>query len=224
VRRLSAVRGLETNPSPGVVWRAATSKADPRQKQDWFLKCLQGGRALPLAILHRKSKPIKRATSLRIDSSFCFTLNGEFGTAGGRTRSWRAARVPPAGAFPPTLPRRKALQHTSAASPNPKHIPEVSPAVLTSLLLMCRRGGLRRWRRRFPPPAKAKLPLRKLPLPRPSSTSPPGRWRCWGIFHCMPRARQTHARVVHPWWTSHLNRCVSLTSPPARCSLGCVWI
>jgi hypothetical protein len=28
---------------------AATSKADPRQKQDWVLECLQGGRARPLA-------------------------------------------------------------------------------------------------------------------------------------------------------------------------------
>ena len=26
-----------------------TSKADPRRQQDWFLKCLQGGRAHPLA-------------------------------------------------------------------------------------------------------------------------------------------------------------------------------
>jgi hypothetical protein len=25
------------------VWKAATSKAEPRQKQDWILKCLQGG-------------------------------------------------------------------------------------------------------------------------------------------------------------------------------------
>ena len=29
--------------------RAATSKTDPRQKQDWILKCLQDGRAHPLA-------------------------------------------------------------------------------------------------------------------------------------------------------------------------------
>ena len=28
---------------------AATSKADPRQKQDWFLRCLKGGEAHPLA-------------------------------------------------------------------------------------------------------------------------------------------------------------------------------
>ena len=25
------------------VWKAATSKAEPRQRQDWILKCLQGG-------------------------------------------------------------------------------------------------------------------------------------------------------------------------------------
>jgi hypothetical protein len=31
------------------VWKAASSKADPTQKQDWILKCLQGGRAHPLA-------------------------------------------------------------------------------------------------------------------------------------------------------------------------------
>jgi hypothetical protein len=31
------------------VWKAATSKADPRQQQDWILKCLQGGRTHPLA-------------------------------------------------------------------------------------------------------------------------------------------------------------------------------
>ena len=31
------------------VWKAATSKADPRQKQDWISKCLQGGRVHPLA-------------------------------------------------------------------------------------------------------------------------------------------------------------------------------
>ena len=30
-------------------WKAATSKADPRQQQDWILKCLQGGRVHPLA-------------------------------------------------------------------------------------------------------------------------------------------------------------------------------
>jgi hypothetical protein len=30
-------------------WKAASSKADPRQKQDWFLKCLRGGGAHPLA-------------------------------------------------------------------------------------------------------------------------------------------------------------------------------
>jgi hypothetical protein len=26
------------------VWTAATSKADPRQQQEWFLMCLQGAR------------------------------------------------------------------------------------------------------------------------------------------------------------------------------------
>jgi hypothetical protein len=31
------------------VWKAAASKADPRQQHDWILKCLQGGRAHPLA-------------------------------------------------------------------------------------------------------------------------------------------------------------------------------
>jgi hypothetical protein len=31
------------------VWKAATSKAEPRKTQDWVLKCLQGGRAHPLA-------------------------------------------------------------------------------------------------------------------------------------------------------------------------------
>jgi hypothetical protein len=31
------------------VWKAAASKAGPRQQQDWFLMCLQGGRAHPLA-------------------------------------------------------------------------------------------------------------------------------------------------------------------------------
>jgi hypothetical protein len=35
-------------PAAKRVWKA-TSKADPRQKQDWILKCLQGGRAHPLA-------------------------------------------------------------------------------------------------------------------------------------------------------------------------------
>jgi hypothetical protein len=30
-------------------WKAATPKADPRQQQDWFLKCLQGKRASHLA-------------------------------------------------------------------------------------------------------------------------------------------------------------------------------
>jgi hypothetical protein len=48
------------------VWRAATSKADPRRKQDWFLKRLQGGLAHPLAAcvgwrrsaaLHRRWRP-----------------------------------------------------------------------------------------------------------------------------------------------------------------------
>jgi hypothetical protein len=32
------------------VCKAAASNADPRQPQDWFLKCLQGGRARPLAV------------------------------------------------------------------------------------------------------------------------------------------------------------------------------
>jgi hypothetical protein len=31
------------------VWKAVT-KADPRRTQDWFLKCLQGGRVHPLAV------------------------------------------------------------------------------------------------------------------------------------------------------------------------------
>jgi hypothetical protein len=31
------------------VWRAATSKAEPRRQQDWILKRRQGGRARPLA-------------------------------------------------------------------------------------------------------------------------------------------------------------------------------
>ena len=31
------------------VWRAATSKADTRQQQDWILRALQGGRVHPLA-------------------------------------------------------------------------------------------------------------------------------------------------------------------------------
>ena len=31
------------------VWKAATSKAEPRQQQDWILKRVQGGRAHPLA-------------------------------------------------------------------------------------------------------------------------------------------------------------------------------
>jgi hypothetical protein len=31
------------------VWKAATSKAEPRQQQDWILKGLQGGRVHPLA-------------------------------------------------------------------------------------------------------------------------------------------------------------------------------
>jgi hypothetical protein len=31
------------------VWKAATLKADPRLQQDWLLRCLQGGRARPLA-------------------------------------------------------------------------------------------------------------------------------------------------------------------------------
>jgi hypothetical protein len=31
------------------VWKAATSKADPRKQQDWILECLQGGRTRPLA-------------------------------------------------------------------------------------------------------------------------------------------------------------------------------
>ena len=31
------------------VWKAASSKAEPRQKQYWFLKCLQGVRVRPLA-------------------------------------------------------------------------------------------------------------------------------------------------------------------------------
>jgi hypothetical protein len=30
-------------------WKATTSKGGPRQKQIWILKCLQGGRARPLA-------------------------------------------------------------------------------------------------------------------------------------------------------------------------------
>ena len=33
----------------GWVWKAATSKADPGQQQDWILKCLQDGRAHLLA-------------------------------------------------------------------------------------------------------------------------------------------------------------------------------
>jgi hypothetical protein len=32
-----------------VCWKAVTSKADPRRKQDWILKCLQGLRAHPFA-------------------------------------------------------------------------------------------------------------------------------------------------------------------------------
>jgi hypothetical protein len=31
------------------VWKAATSKAGPKQQHDWCLKCVQGGRAHPLA-------------------------------------------------------------------------------------------------------------------------------------------------------------------------------
>jgi phosphopantetheine--protein transferase-like protein len=38
------------------VWKAATSKAEPRQKQDWILKCLQGGCDHPLA------RPLSGAT------------------------------------------------------------------------------------------------------------------------------------------------------------------
>jgi hypothetical protein len=32
------------------VWKAASSKVEPWRQQDWNLKCLQGGRALPLAV------------------------------------------------------------------------------------------------------------------------------------------------------------------------------
>jgi hypothetical protein len=31
-------------------WKAVTSKADPRQRQDWILKCLQDERSHPLAV------------------------------------------------------------------------------------------------------------------------------------------------------------------------------
>jgi hypothetical protein len=31
------------------VWTAATSKVEPRRKQDWFFECLQGERAHALA-------------------------------------------------------------------------------------------------------------------------------------------------------------------------------
>ena len=34
----------------GSLEEAASSLADPRQKHDWFSKCLQGGRAHPLAV------------------------------------------------------------------------------------------------------------------------------------------------------------------------------
>jgi hypothetical protein len=40
---------LKAPRSPLWVWKAATSKADPRQRQDWILKGLQSGRAHPLA-------------------------------------------------------------------------------------------------------------------------------------------------------------------------------
>jgi hypothetical protein len=33
---------LQFPPTWAKVWKAATSKADPTQKQDWFLKCLRG--------------------------------------------------------------------------------------------------------------------------------------------------------------------------------------
>jgi hypothetical protein len=33
------------------VRKAATSKVDPWQQRDWILKCLQGGRVHPLAVL-----------------------------------------------------------------------------------------------------------------------------------------------------------------------------
>ena len=44
----SAGEGSAGNRIPRV-WKAATSKAEPRQQQDWILKCVQGGRAHPLA-------------------------------------------------------------------------------------------------------------------------------------------------------------------------------
>ena len=44
VSQTSASRCVCGCPQPRArVWKAATSKAEPRQKQDWILECLQGG-------------------------------------------------------------------------------------------------------------------------------------------------------------------------------------
>jgi hypothetical protein len=43
-----------------LVWKAATSKAEPRLQQDWFLMCLQGGSALSRHAGWRRSAALHR--------------------------------------------------------------------------------------------------------------------------------------------------------------------
>jgi hypothetical protein len=48
---------------------STTSKASPRQQQDWFLKCLQGGIAHPLAVCGLETETLLRSTTSAIAPS-----------------------------------------------------------------------------------------------------------------------------------------------------------
>ena len=57
--------------SLGGFWKAATPKAEGRRKQDWIFKCLQGGRAHPLAVYVEATLCCSPPALLETEAYFC---------------------------------------------------------------------------------------------------------------------------------------------------------